>query len=494
VASAEAHALRGPGRERFDASSKPPVALLRARVLISLLAAEIAPALALGALTYLGCHDVAVALAAFGTAMIVSTRLRKYRLRASLMPLAGLAVWVAPVLLGSLVAYAAGSMDEIEYASKTFNAAGGALIVLAIGAWMRREFRRRRPIRAAVIGEEQQTADLVRELELLGAPQYELVGRVDPSTADAAEAATQVPCIGTLATIREAALEHELDLLISLPEHALGGASRRQVLDAVASCLDLPLRLIDGQEAYELLLGHVPLALSGPAWVEPMLDPHRMGGSRRLTRVRDIAITLLLAPVALPLLGLCALAVRVFDGAPLLHRQRRIGEGGRAFTVTKLRTMHRDVEGDQWWCAEDDPRVTKVGRFLRRTHLDELPQLWSVVTGEMGLVGPRPEVPEIVDRLEGEYRYYDRRHLVRPGLTGWAQVRCGYSGTDLGSAWKLCFDLYYLKHRTAIFDLLIMIETLRVVVGGGQYGLRRPNPRLVLNEAEQHPSVHRVAA
>jgi lipopolysaccharide/colanic/teichoic acid biosynthesis glycosyltransferase len=156
--------------------------------------------------------------------------------------------------------------------------------------------------------------------------------------------------------------------------------------------------------------------------------------------------------------------------------------------VIKLRTMHADVEGDQWWCAEDDPRVTNVGRFLRRTHLDELPQLWSVATGEMGLVGPRPEVPDIVDRLERQHRYYDRRQLVKPGLTGWAQVRCGYAGSDLGSAWKLCFDLYYLKNRSALFDLLIMVETLRVVLAGGQYGISRPNPRLVLGEKRRAPA------
>jgi lipopolysaccharide/colanic/teichoic acid biosynthesis glycosyltransferase len=473
----------------MDARFSGPVPLLRARVAISFLTAEFAPALTLGALTYLGCGDASVALASFGAAMIVAAKLRTSRLRAALMPLAGTVVWVLPVLVGGAVAFAAGSLDGIEYMNRMLSAVGGAMVVLALGAIVRHQFHRRRPIRAAVIGGAQPAADLAREFGLLNASQYELVGRIDAVDEDLSADSGELPRIGTLATIRAAAIEYDLDILITLPEQALGEASRREVLDAAASCLDLHLRLIDGEDAYEMLLGHVPLALSGPAWVEPLLDPNRFEGSKRLTRLRDIAITALLAPLALALLGACALAVRLLDGPHVFHRQRRIGEGGQEFTVTKLRTMHAEVEGDQWWCAEDDPRVTGVGRFLRRTHLDELPQLWSVVTGEMGLVGPRPEVPEIVDRLEREHRYYDRRHLVKPGLTGWAQVRCGYAGSELGSAWKLCFDLYYLKNRSALFDLLIMVETLRVVFAGGQYGISHPNPRLVLGEQRPAPAV-----
>ena len=184
----------------------------------------------------------------------------------------------------------------------------------------------------------------------------------------------------------------------------------------------------------------------------------------------------------LSVFAISSLAVLVTTGAPVFHRQRRIGEGGREFTMTKLRSMRVENNTAHSWAVENDPRVTPVGRFLRRTHIDELPQLWNVLKGDMSLVGPRPEVGEVVDRLEVENPHYDRRHLVKPGLTGWAQVRCGYAGTDLGSAWKLCFDLYYLKRRSAMFDLLILIETLRVVVGGGQFEARQPDPRFVVSQ------------
>ena len=137
------------------------------------------------------------------------------------------------------------------------------------------------------------------------------------------------------------------------------------------------------------------------------------------------------------------------DGGPALFAQVRIGEGGQRFRLHKLRTMRVGADASAQWACPDDPRITRIGAWLRRTHLDELPQLVNVLRGEMSLVGPRPEQPEFVDRLEQILPFYQRRHLMRPGITGWAQVRCGYAGSDVGSAWKLCHDLYYAKHRSA---------------------------------------------
>ncbi len=123
--------------------------------------------------------------------------------------------------------------------------------------------------------------------------------------------------------------------------------------------------------------------------------------------------------------------------------------------------MRPRAERSAEWAASDDPRVTRIGRFLRRTHIDELPQALNVIRGDMSLIGPRPEQPEFVERLDAIVPFYARRHLIRPGLTGWAQVLCGYAGSDVGSGWKLCHDLYYLKHRSVVFDLVILAETVR---------------------------------
>jgi lipopolysaccharide/colanic/teichoic acid biosynthesis glycosyltransferase len=126
--------------------------------------------------------------------------------------------------------------------------------------------------------------------------------------------------------------------------------------------------------------------------------------------------------------------------------------------------MRVGTDATAQWASRDDPRITRVGAVLRATHLDELPQLVNVLRGEMSLVGPRPEQPEFVDRLERTLPFYQRRHLMRPGITGWAQIRCGYAGSDMGSAWKLCHDLYYVRHRSLGLDLLILCETFSTLL------------------------------
>ena len=150
----------------------------------------------------------------------------------------------------------------------------------------------------------------------------------------------------------------------------------------------------------------------------------------------------------------------------MIFAQQRIGERGRPFRLYKLRTMRVGSGDETIWAQENDPRATLVGRFLRRSHIDELPQLWNVLRGDMSLVGPRPEQLGFVARLEATLPFYQRRHLIRPGLTGWAQVRCGYAGSDAGAAWKLCNDLYYVKYRSLRLDLLVLIETVGLLILG----------------------------
>ena len=145
--------------------------------------------------------------------------------------------------------------------------------------------------------------------------------------------------------------------------------------------------------------------------------------------------------------------------------QRRVGEQGREFDILKLRTMRvtaQELEGT----LHKDQLITPIGRFLRRTHLDELPQLVNVIRGEMTIVGPRPEQPQLVESLAKVVPYYERRSLVKPGVTGWAQVRCGYAGTQVGTAWKICHDLYYVKHLSIVFDLTILMDTVKVIISG----------------------------
>jgi exopolysaccharide biosynthesis polyprenyl glycosylphosphotransferase len=168
-----------------------------------------------------------------------------------------------------------------------------------------------------------------------------------------------------------------------------------------------------------------------------------------------------------PLVLLIALAVRLSSPGPVLYRQTRVGKGGRHFDLLKFRTMRVDAEaasGPVWASGEGDTRITEVGRLLRRTRLDELPQLWNVVTGAMSFVGPRPERPHFVEKLRKVIPYYDERHGVRPGITGWAQVRFPYGSTLEDAEEKLEFDLYYVKHMSFLLDVAILLETAKVVL------------------------------
>jgi sugar transferase (PEP-CTERM system associated) len=167
----------------------------------------------------------------------------------------------------------------------------------------------------------------------------------------------------------------------------------------------------------------------------------------------------------LPFFPLVALGVKLSSKGPLFFRQQRVGMGGRVFGVIKFRTMFTDAEaGGAKWATKNDPRVTKIGMFLRKTRIDEIPQLWNVLRGDMGFVGPRPERPEFVNWLTEELPFYYLRTLIRPGLTGWAQVRYGYGATLAETKEKLEYDLYYIKHMSLGLDLLIMFETIKTIL------------------------------
>ena len=263
--------------------------------------------------------------------------------------------------------------------------------------------------------------------------------------------------------------------------------TRLELFERVAAeCLDLPVRLIEVGQLYEELLGHVPLGQSNSAWFQYLLHPRYRAGWSFSKRAFDLvvggAMLILLAPV----LAVFALLVKLTDGGPVFYRQRRVGERGHEFELIKLRSMLVDSEDEgALWSQADDGRVTAVGRFMRRFHIDEMPQLFNILRGEMTLVGPRPERRELILKLERSLAYYDRRHLVKPGLAGWAQARCGYGGSEEGTGWKLCHDLYYLKHRSLYFDTLILFENFRVSLGKGvQFGLEAPHKDFILRQAE----------
>jgi sugar transferase (PEP-CTERM system associated) len=192
----------------------------------------------------------------------------------------------------------------------------------------------------------------------------------------------------------------------------------------------------------------------------------RIRASQQLTRqIVSICASAFGLLLFLPFFPFVAMAVKLSSKGPLFFYQKRVGMGGRVFQVIKFRTMFTDAEsGGAKWATKNDPRVTKVGMFLRKTRIDEIPQLWNVLRGDMGFVGPRPERPEFVNWLTEELPFYYLRTLIRPGLTGWAQVRYGYGATLAETKEKLEYDLYYIKHMSLGLDLLIMFETIKTIL------------------------------
>ena len=187
--------------------------------------------------------------------------------------------------------------------------------------------------------------------------------------------------------------------------------------------------------------------------------------TRQSKQLFDTMLALTGLVLAAPLMILTAIAVRLESGAPVLYRQERVGENGRVFTLYKFRSMRQDAEhGTPVWAKAVDDRVTRVGVVIRKTRLDELPQLWNVLRGDMSFVGPRPERPFFVNQLSEQIPFYDQRHAVKPGITGWAQVKYRYSASLEDSIEKLRYDLYYVKHMSVPFDLTILFDTVKVVL------------------------------
>ncbi len=227
------------------------------------------------------------------------------------------------------------------------------------------------------------------------------------------------------------------------------------------------VRMYSVERIGEMMTGRVGLAHIDENFLDDYARHYLYSFAKRLI---DVVAVVCLAPVALPLALLVALAIRVESPGPVLFRQPRVGLLERPFTMLKFRSMSAETGAPAQFAARHDPRVTRVGRVIRKYRLDELPQLWNVLVSDMSLIGPRPEQVPMVDQFAETIPYYPYRHLVRPGLSGWAQVQQGYVGSHEETVTKLSYDLYYVKHCSFALDLLIVVKTVRTLLTG--YGAR----------------------
>ena len=249
------------------------------------------------------------------------------------------------------------------------------------------------------------------------------------------------------------------------------GVLKQPGFDSLLRCRELGLRIVTLAALYERLFARIPVDYVGSENL-PTVIPMDESAGDRLYRIAKRGIDIIAAVVGLLVVGLIspiiAVANRVTSPGPLFYRQERVGQGGRIFNILKFRTMVPDAEKitGAVWADERDPRITWMGRILRPTRLDELPQFINVLLGEMSLIGPRPERPEIIENLTQLLPFYRARHAVRPGITGWAQVEYRYGNCVEDSKTKLEYDLYYVKHAGPLLDLRILLQTIPIMLQG----------------------------
>jgi len=291
---------------------------------------------------------------------------------------------------------------------------------------------------------------------------YRIIGFIDDDASRIGERIVNPAIVGTPADIDRLIARHHIDRIVVGLSDRRGKLPVEELLRAKMA----GVRVEDATTTYERVTGKILIDDLRPSWLI-FSDGFRVSHLTRLVkRTIDLTLALVMAIVALPLMAFTALIVWLDDGGPVLYRQERVGENGRTFVLSKFRSMRKDAEsgGQPIWAKDGDDRVTRVGLFLRMTRLDELPQLWNVIRGDMSFVGPRPERPFFVEQLSRAIPFYQQRHAVKPGLTGWAQVKYRYGSSLEDAMEKLRYDLYYIKHLSVFFDLTIVFDTVKVVL------------------------------
>lgn len=318
--------------------------------------------------------------------------------------------------------------------------------------------------RAIIVGAGWAGQTILKTVREYAPAHLEVIGFVDDDPARQEQTIHGAPVLGP--TDRLVSLAQRLratDVVLAINREVPG-----DLLARLMTCYELGLRVSTMPDLYERLTDRVPVEHVGSNWfvVLPLAHSGQNLSYRLVKRGMDILIALLGLAVFAPFLPLLALLIKLDSPGPVFYRQKRVGRGGRLFNLIKLRSMYTDAEADGQarWAERYDTRVTRVGRFLRRTRLDEFPQLVNVLRGEMSLVGPRPERPEFVAELQTQIPFYRTRLTVKPGLTGWAQVNYDYGRSVSDALEKLRYDLYYIKHQSIQLDLVIMLKTVSIIL------------------------------
>jgi sugar transferase (PEP-CTERM system associated) len=296
-----------------------------------------------------------------------------------------------------------------------------------------------------------------------GQQKFNLVGCLPLKNSDCCLNKTKV--LNDQGSILSIAKKHKIDeIVVGVRERRNGGLPADQLLE----CKLAGIEVVDLPSFFERETGQIQLESLNPSWMI-FSDGFRRGSFTDMTkRIFDIVTSSLLLLVTLPVFLVTALLIWLESGSPILYHQERVGEYGRVFNVLKFRSMRKDAERDgvPRWAKNQDDRITRVGKVIRKLRIDELPQVFNVLRGDMSFVGPRPERPFFVKELTQKISYYPSRHTIKPGITGWAQIRYPYGATVEDAIQKLQYDLYYVKNHTMFLDLIILFQTAQIILFG----------------------------
>jgi sugar transferase (PEP-CTERM system associated) len=318
--------------------------------------------------------------------------------------------------------------------------------------------------RVLILGTDQTAINLAREILDRRSDGYEVVGFVGNDPRLVGQSLINPCVVGVTSDIEQIVRQHRPDRIV------VAIADRRGQLP-IDPLLRMKLRgevvIEESASFYERMAGRISTEMLRPSWLIFSGNSRRMLIYKRARILLDAVFALIGLVLSLPVMALTAIAIKLDSRGPVFYIQERVGLYNKVFKIIKFRSMHTDAEaGGPVWAGEADPRVTRVGRVIRKLRIDELPQFVNVIRGDMTFIGPRPERPEFVEGLEREIPFYSQRHLVKPGLTGWAQVRYPYGASVEDAMQKLQFDLYYIKNQSPVLDAIIIFETVRIVLFG----------------------------
>ncbi len=318
-----------------------------------------------------------------------------------------------------------------------------------------------------IIGSGQRAAEIINRLkQQQGTQSFTLVGCLSSGSEE--HVVDPGMLLAETNDLRGLVKEHGVTEIVVAPDERRSSEGGSVPIDELLNCKLMGINVIEPLEFLERELTRIEISMLRPGWA---LYSNGFTYSQLrdvLKRVFDLSIAFVLLAIMWPFMLLTAIAVALESGTPVLYSQKRVGYNGKEFSIYKFRSMRKDAEkgGKAVWAQKNDSRITRVGGFIRNTRLDELPQLWNVIRGDMSFVGPRPERPEFVTDLNEQIPFYDLRHKVKPGLMGWAQLKYPYGASVEDARNKLKYDLYYVKNHSIFMDVLIVIQTVEVVLLG----------------------------